>query len=32
MSFNVELSTVLDPSRVLILETSKKMDALKVFK
>jgi len=31
MSFNVELSAILVPARVLILETSKKMDALKVL-
>jgi len=31
MAFNVELSVVLNPSRVLILETSKKMDALKLL-
>jgi len=31
MTFNNQLSTVLDPSRVLILETSKKDDALKAL-
>ena len=31
MTFNNQLSTVLDPTRVLILETSKKADALKTL-
>ena len=31
MAFNNQLSTVLDPSRVLILESSKKVDVLKAL-